>query len=187
MRNLTLEELEANLGLISRSPVDSGRLDLIVRRPAVDEREVLAEGILDLRLGLVGDTWSSRSSSGTSGGSLNTDRQLTLMNSRVIALLAQTRERWPLAGDQLFIDLNLSASALPPGIRLKIGMAIVEITAKPHTGCAKFAERFGPDALLFVNAPTHQELRLRGVNARVIQPGVIRTGDPVHVIREAGG
>jgi MOSC domain-containing protein YiiM len=187
MRYLTLEELEANLGLISQSPVDSGQLDLIVRRPGVDEREVLSEGLLDLHLGLVGDTWSSRSSSNTSGGPLNTDRQLTLMNSRVIELLAQTKERWPLAGDQLFIDLDLSATALPPGTRLKIGMAVVEITAKPHTGCAKFAERFGRDELLFVNAPTLQELRLRGVNARVIEPGLIRTGDPVNVIREAGG
>ncbi len=179
-----MAELEANLGLISQSPRDTGTLDLIVRRPGVDQREVLTEGELDLRLGLVGDDWSASSSSSTPGGMPNRDRQLTLMNSRVIQLLAATKERWPLAGDQLFVDLDLSAAALPPGTRLKIGTAVIEVTAKPHTGCNKFEERFGRDALRFVNAPARKNLHLRGVNARVVQPGFIRTGDPVKVIRE---
>lgn len=186
MRHLTVKEIEANLGLIGQSPKDFGRLELIVRRPDVDKREVLNEARLDLRLGLVGDTWSSRKSSRAVDGLPNPDTQLTLMNSRVIALLAQTKDRWPLAGDQLFVDLDLSVTNLPPGTRLKIGPAVVEVTAKPHTGCPKFAERFGHDALLFVNAPARKELRLRGVNAKVIQPGVIKTGDPVVIIQGPG-
>jgi hypothetical protein len=186
MRYLTLEELEENLNLINQSPKDGGRLELIVRRPAVDEREALDEGTLDLRLGLIGDTWISRRSSRTPAGSPHPEMQITLMNSRVIALLAQIRERWPLAGDQLFVDLDLSAANLAPGTQLKIGLAVVEITAQPHTGCVKFSERFGHDALLFVNAPARKELRLRGVNAKIVQPGVIKVGDSVQVIRAPG-
>jgi MOSC domain-containing protein YiiM len=187
MENLTMEELEANLALIGQSPRDFGRLDLIVRRPAVDQREVLAEGTLDLRLGLAGDGWSARKGLKMDGGLPNPDRQLTLMNSRVIALLAQTKERWPLAGDQLFVDLDLSAANLPPGTHLKIGSAVIEVTAKPHMGCAKFEERFGRAAFLFVNGPSHKDLHLRGVNARVVEPGLIHTGDSVVVIRATTG
>jgi hypothetical protein len=186
VRYLTIDELEANLDLISRAPKDSGPLKLIVCRPGVNEREVLIEGKLDLHAGLVGDTWSLRSSSRTTDGSPDPDVQLTLMNARVISLLAQTRERWPLAGDQLFVDLELSSANLPPGTRLKIGTALVEVTKQPHTGCAKFAERFGSDALQFVNSPIHKELHLRGVNAKIIQPGIIHTGDIVKIVRNQG-
>ena len=186
MRYVTEDQLEANLGYISQAPKESGRLDLIVCRPSVDEREVLSEGTLDLLIGLVGDTWSSRGSSSSSNGSPHPDAQLTVMNSRVIAVLTQTKERWPLAGDQLFVDMDLSSANLPPGAWLKIGTAVIEITAKAHTGCAKFAQRFGPAALRFVNAPTRKELHLRGVNAKVIQPGAIRTGDSVKIIRQPG-
>lgn len=172
-RHLTMEELEAGLDEIRRSPKDEGVLRMIVRRPQSDEREVLEEGELDPRDGLVGDSWKHR------GRSPDPDRQLNVMNSRVIALVAQDNDRWRLAGDQLFVDLDLSAENLPPGTRLTLGSAVIEVTAPPHTGCKKFVERFGLDAVNFVNSPLGKELHLRGINARVVRAGVIRVGDPV--------
>ena len=177
-RHLTMPELEAGLDAIRQSPRDEGVLELIVRRPQTDAREVLQEGELDPAHGLVGDNWRSRGSSGGWQPAL-TDRQLTLMNSRVIALLAQTKERWPLAGDQLFVDLDLSAANVPPGTQLAVGSTVIEVTATPHTGCKKFTERFGPDAVAFVNSPAWKHLQLRGVHARVVKPGLIRVGDVV--------
>jgi hypothetical protein len=175
--HLTSEALEAGLEQIRQSPKDAGRLEMIVRRPQVGEREVLTEGELDVAVGLVGDNWGVRGSSRTADGSSHPDMQLNIMNARVIALVAQGRERWSLAGDQLFLDLDLSADNLPPGTRLALGSAVLEVTPEPHTGCQKFVARFGIDAMKFVNAPAHKALRLRGINAKVVQPGVIRVGD----------
>jgi MOSC domain-containing protein YiiM len=127
--------------------------------------------------GLVGDNWRIRGSSRTADGSAHPDMQLTLMNARLIALVAQSRERWPLAGDQLYVDLDLSADNLPPGSHLALGTAVIEVSAQPHTGCQKFVERFGLDAMKFVNSPAHKHLHLRGINARVVRSGVIRVGD----------
>jgi hypothetical protein len=177
IKQLTLAELEDGLDTIRQSPKDAGVLALIVRRPAVGEREVLEEGVLDLAEGLVGDTWRERSSSRTADGSPHPDMQLNIMNTRVIALLAQAKDRWRLAGDQLFIDLDLSKENLPPGTRLALGSSVIEVTAQPHTGCQKFAARFGLDALKWVSSPVGKELQLRGINARVVQAGVIRVGD----------
>lgn len=182
VKHLTKPELEAGLDHIRRSPREAGVLELIVRRPQTNEREVLAEGELDLAVGLVGDSWSQRSSSRTADGSPHPDMQLNVMNARVIALLAQDKDRWPLAGDQLFVDLDLSADNLPPGARLAIGEAIIEVTAEPHTGCQKFVERFGADAMKFVNSAVGRELHLRGINAKVVRPGPIRVGDRVKKI-----
>ena len=179
IRHVTLTELEAGLDTIRRSPKAEGLLALIVCRPSIGEREILKEGELDLREGLVGDTWRTRGSSRTEDGSSHPDTQLTLINARVIALLDQTRERWSLAGDQLFVDLDLSLDNLPAGTRLALGAAVIEVTAQPHTGCHKFRARFGRDALKFVNSPAGKQLRLRGLNAKVVQPGMIRTGDGV--------
>jgi len=165
-----MEELEAGLAAIRQAPKTEGVLELIVRRPRVGERETLDEGWLDVDEGLVGDRWKTRHSP-------NPDTQLNIMSARVIALLAQEKDRWPLAGDQLFIDLDLSADNVPPGTRLAIGSAVVEVTAEPHTGCSKFVSRFGLDATQFVNSPLGRELQLRGVNARVVRSGVIRVGD----------
>ena len=178
----TLEQLEAGLDEIRRSPKDGGVLELIVRRPRVDEREVLQTGELDLAEGLVGDTWKERGSSGTPDGSAHPDMQLNIMNSRVVALIAQSPERWPLAGDQLFVDLDLSAENLPPGTRLSLGTAVIEVTDQPHTGCKKFAARFGLDALKFVNSEVGKSLHLRGINAKVVRPGIICAGDVVSVL-----
>jgi MOSC domain-containing protein YiiM len=172
-RWLSLEELEAGLEDIRRSPRDGGVLRLIVRRPEVNTREVLDEGQLDLARGLVGDSWFS------GRGRPHPERQLNIMNARAIALLAGASDRWALAGDQLYIDLDLSGDNLPAGSRFALGAAVVEVTEPPHTGCAKFASRFGIDAVKFVNSPEGERLRLRGLNAKVVTPGVIRVGDLV--------
>jgi hypothetical protein len=174
---LTKEELEAGLPVIRQSPRDDGELKLIVRRPRVDAREVLTEARLDTIEGLVGDTWKDRRSSRTADGSPHPDMQLNLINTRLIALIAPDETRWQWAGDQLFLDLDLSKDNLPAGTRLALGAAIIEVTAEPHTGCKKFVERFGVEAMKFVNSDVGRELQLRGINAKVIQAGVIRVGD----------
>lgn len=179
VRHLTTAELEAGLEAIRQSPKDGGTLELIVRRPAVDAREVLDEGQLALDEGLVGDTWRMRGSSRTADGTSHPDMQLNIINARTIALIAPDAARRPLAGDQLHVDLDLSEANLPPGTRLAIGTAVIEVTAQPHTGCQKFRARFGTDALKFVNSPVGKELHLRGINAKVVQPGTIRAGDRV--------
>ncbi|MCA0353783.1 MAG: MOSC domain-containing protein [Chloroflexi bacterium] len=177
-----METLEAGLDHIRQAPKDQGVLQLIVRRPATEQREVLSEGQLDLVEGLVGDNWKMRGSSRTDDGSSHPDMQLNIMNVRSIGLLAPDQERWQWAGDQLFIDLDLSDANLPAGTRLTIGEAIIEVTDQPHNGCKKFAQRYGQDAIKFVNSAVGKELHLRGINARVVQPGTIRQGDQVRKI-----
>ena len=183
MEHLTLERLHEGLDEIQRSPKDEGILYLIVRRPAVGEREVLESGELDEREGLVGDTWKERRSSRTVDGSPHPDMQLNIMSSRVAALVAQDPDRWQLAGDQLFVDLDLSADNLPQGTQLAVGSAVIEVTAQPHTGCGKFMSRFGADAVKFVNSTVGRQLHLRGINARVVKSGSIKAGDAVRVTR----
>ena len=176
-QHLTIDELERALDTIRESPKDGGPLELIVRRPNVGAREELREADLHPVEGLVGDSWIARSSTRTTDGSPHPHMQLNVMNSRVIALLAQDRSRWQLAGDQLFVDLDLSSENLPPWTKLALGSAVIEITDQPHTGCNKFIARFGVDAARFVNSTTGKALRLRGLNARVLEPGRIRVGD----------
>jgi hypothetical protein len=182
VRHLTASELEAGLGEIARAPKDHGVLNLIVRRPQIGAREVIEEGELDPVEGLVGDTWRARASRRTVDQSPHPDMQINIMSSRVIALVAQSKDRWPLAGDQLFVDMDLTAENLPPGTRLTLGSAIIEVTSQPHTGCGKFVERFGVDAMTFVNSPERKALNLRGINAKVVQHGVIRVGDVVRKV-----
>lgn len=177
--HLSFAELEAGLDEIRQSPKDHGVLKMIVRRPAVDERESLQVGELSLEEGLAGDTWKDRYNRRTPDGSANPDAQITIMNARAVALLAQNEERWSLAGDQLFVDLELSDENLPAGTRLAIGSAVLEVTAVPHTGCDKFAARFGTDATKFVNSKEGKRLHLRGINTRVVKAGTIRVGDVV--------
>ncbi len=182
MDHRTTDDLEAGLEHVRSSPPGVGTLELIVCRPDVDERRVLDEGVLDLEVGLVGDSWRSRGSSSTPDGSAHPDGQLTLMNARAAALVAGPVERWPLAGDQLYVDLRLGEADLPAGTLLAIGDAVLEVTAKPHRGCAKFAARFGKEALRFVNTGAGIELNLRGRNARVRTPGTIARHDAVRVV-----
>ncbi len=176
-KHLPMNLLEAGLETIRQAPKDEGVLEMIVRRPAEDQREVLEEGILNLKQGLVGDDWKSLGDSDMPDGSANPDKQLTIMNARVIDLLTGDRAFWPLAGDQLYINIDLSEDNLPAGSQLALGSALIEITTPPHTGCKKFAQRFGVDAVKFVNSSLGQQMHLRGVNARIVRPGVIRVGD----------
>ena len=175
----TTAALRAGLGHVRESPPDAGPVELIVRRPAVDEREVLAEGTLDVETGLAGDTWPARGSTRTADGSSHPGMQLTVMNSRAALLVARDPGRRMLAGDQLYVDLDLSPANLPPGSRLAVGSAVIEVSDQPHLGCVKFAARFGEDALRFVNSRVGRELRLRGLNARVIASGTVRPGDTI--------
>ncbi|MDX6710420.1 MAG: hypothetical protein QOH96_1436 [Blastocatellia bacterium] len=179
VQHLTMEELEAGLDTVRQSPKNTGMLDLIVRRPGIGEREVLQQGELNFVEGLAGDTWRARGSSLTADGSSHIDTQLNVMNSRAVALVAQHKERWQLAGDQLFIDMDLSADNLPPGTQLQLGSAVIAVTDQPHTGCSKFVERFGKNAMKLVNSPIGRQLNLRGINCKVVEPGVIRVGDMV--------
>ena len=174
-----MEELEAGLDEIKNSPSDRGVLEMIVCRPEENERRVLEKGELDLELGLIGDNWKTRGSSRTNDGFGHPEMQLNVMNSRAIALIAQDKSRWQLAGDQLYIDLDLSDKNLPPKSQLKIGSAIIEVTNIPHNGCKKFVSRFGLDAMKFVNSEVGKKLHLRGINAKVIKSGSIHTGDIV--------
>jgi hypothetical protein len=178
----TAEELRAGLAEIAEAPSTTGVVELLVRRPAESEREVLDEAVLDVDAGVVGDDWRTRGSRHRDDGSAHPGMQVALMSSRVIALIAGPRERWPLAGDQLYVDLDLSPENLPAGTRLAVGTAVLEVTDVPHTGCAKFTERFGSDAIRFVNSPEGRALRLRGMYAKVVEPGTIRAGDPISKI-----
>src|SRR3954469_12258868 len=167
----TADELASALDEIRQSPATAGTVELIVRRPAENEREVLDEGVLDLDLGLVGDIWKARGSSRTPDRSANLDAQLTLMNARAAHAIAGSNERRQLAGDQLFVDLDLSIENLPAGTQLAVGDAVIEVTHEPHTGCAKFSARFGTEALKFVNKSPGRELRLRGGHPPIATPG----------------
>ena len=170
--HLDLSTLDAGLPRIKEAPADGGTVELIVRRPVEDEREILTEARLDPLLGLVGDRWSTM-------GTDDSDRQLTLINTRLVDLVATSRDRWSLAGDQLYVDLDLSTANLPVGTRLGIGPAVLEVTSAPHRGCKKFAARFGLDALRFVNNEQAYALRLRGMYVRVVEGGVVRAGDVI--------
>jgi hypothetical protein len=182
IKYLSMMELEAGMDYIRQSPKDYGILKMIARRPVDDEREVIERGDLHLLEGLIGDNWKQRGSKHSEDGSANSEAQITVMNARTIELLAQDEERWPLAGDQLYIDLDLSDDNLPAGTHLAIGSAIIEVTAVPHTGCKKFSARFGVEALKFVNSPEGKRLHLRGINTKIVQPGVIQVGDAVKKI-----
>jgi MOSC domain-containing protein YiiM len=173
-----VEAVEAGLDAVRASPADNGRVELIARRPEVDAREIVEEATLDPDGGLVGDNWHVKPSLKT--GAPNPEAQITVMNARVSALVAgQERERWALAGDQLYVDLDLSYRNLPPGKQLRVGEAVIEVTEEPHRGCGKFSSRFGVEALKLVNSAVGRELNMRGINMRVIAGGVVRTGDPV--------
>ena len=175
----SLDSLNIALTHIRQSPTDVGVLALVVRRPQVDGREVLAEAELNFADGLAGDSWRLRSSSRTTDGSPHPDMQLNLMNARAIEAIAGPVKRWQLAGDQLFVDFDLSQTNVPAGTRLAVGDAVIEVTDQPHTGCGKFSARFGLDALKWVNSPEGRALGLRGINAKVITPGRIRQGDTI--------
>lgn len=168
--HLSATELEQGVEHILASPSDQGELQLIVSRPEVDDRETLHQARLDVAVGLVGDSWSTRAK-------VVPDMQLNVMNTRVVGLIAQSEDRWALAGDQLFVDMDLSGQNLPPGTQLALGDAVIEVTELPHTGCKKFADRYGVEAMVFVNSGRGKTLNLRGICARVVKSGDIKVGD----------
>ena len=179
MEHLTAEQLEAGLAQILAAPKELGSVELISRRPATNQREVLKTAELDVVQGLIGDNWAQRGCSLMPDGSAHPEMQLNLMSSRVVELLAQSRDRWALAGDQFYVDFDLSAGNLAAGTRLAIGSAVIEVTAQPHLGCKKFVARFGRDAMRFVNSSRGKQLKLRGINAKVLQAGVVNVGDTI--------
>ena len=174
-----MDELRAAVDTVRQAPADNGTVALVVRRPEVNSREVLDEGYFEEAAGLAGDTWRMRRSGRTVDGSAHPDMQLTLMGVRAIGAISPDQSRWPLAGDQLFVDLDLTYANVPPGTRLQIGETVLEVTEQLHTGCGKFVERFGLDAMKWVNSPEGRELNLRGIYAKVVTPGRIRPGDAI--------
>jgi MOSC domain-containing protein YiiM len=174
VRQLSYAELTAGMPDIMRSPRERGSLAMIVRRPQSGEREVLAAGELDVEHGLAGDRWAL--------GKRRRTNQVTVINARLAALISSSRERWPLAGDQLYVDFDLSLEHLPPGSRLSVGAAEIEVSPEPHTGCRLFRERYGEDALRFVNSPDGRAWRLRGINAWVVKSARVEVGDDVRAL-----
>jgi len=179
MEHLSRQRLESGLGKIRESPADRGRVILVVRRPAVGVRELADEAMPGTVTGLAGDNWLTRGSSSRTDGSADPERQVTVMNARAAELVAGGTDRMPLAGDQIYVDLDLSVGNLPAGSLLTVGQAVLQVSDAPHLGCAKFVERFGAEAMRFVNSRLGRQLRLRGMNAQVVQPGLVRPGDVV--------
>lgn len=178
--NLNLEQLWDGLKQLDPFPTNNGTIEMIVRRPQTEKRETVEQAELDTTKGLVGDNWLARGSSSTPDGSANPQAQITLMNSDVINVITNgDQSRWELAGDQIFVDFDLSQDNLPAGSRIKMGEATLEISELPHTGCGKFARRFGAYARKFVMTEKGKSLRLRGVNASVVEGGTINTGDTI--------
>jgi hypothetical protein len=175
--HLSREALAAGLDQIRASPADGGPVVLVVRRPAVGQRDLPPEVEVSLAAGLAGDNWLARGSKSMPDGSADPERQVTVMNARVAELVAGGPDRMPLAGDQLYVDLDLSQDTLPAGSLLLVGQAVLRVSEVPHLGCAKFVERFGAEAMRFVNSRTGRQLRLRGMNTQVVVPGTVRLGD----------
>jgi MOSC domain-containing protein YiiM len=177
MEHVSRDRLMAGLGHVRDAPTDRGELVAIVRRPVAGERELVGEAILDDEIGLVGDNWLTRGSKSTPDGSASPHRQITVMNARIAELVAGGTQRMSLAGDQLYLDLDLSVDNLPAHSLIRLGEAVLEVSDAPHLGCAKFVERFGAEAMQFVNSRLGRQLRLRGANTRIVVPGTIRVGD----------
>ena len=175
----TTEELNAGLAEIRRSPKDAGVLELIVCRPEQGERIELTQVTIDPDHGVVGDNWETRGSRHTEDGSAEKGRQVTLMNIRAAALVAIDPDRRSLAGDQLYVDLDLSEDNLPAGTHLQVGSVVLEVSPLPHTGCVKFIDRFGADAGRWVNLGRGREVNARGINALVVEGGTVEVGQAV--------
>lgn len=180
IRHLNTDELEAGLEEALTSPTDEGIVNLIVCRPDVGQRKVLQSAEFSLEIGLVGDNWSKKPYSKSPDGGPHPEMQVTMINSRVLDLItAGDSSRMAVPGDQLVVDFDLSRENIPPGTKLNIGSAVIEVTEAPHTGCAQFVGWFGADAMRFVNSSRGRELCLRGINSKVVHPGVISQGDKI--------
>ena len=175
----SLSEMESCLDVIRQAPVDEGDVVMIIARPITGGREILERCELNQKSGLLGDNWQARGDKHTVDGTSDTGRQLTIMNARTIRAITDSEARWPDAGDQFFVDFDLSDENLPSGTQLAIGEAVVEVTALPHLGCQKFGDRFGKDANQFVNSNTGKTLNIRGINVKVIKPGSVSKGNSI--------
>ncbi len=178
----TRPELEAHLPDIVASPADNGVLRAIVIRPKSGDRTMLEACDISLAGGVHGDNWALGCWKVTENGKPHPDVQICIMNARTIAAIAGARENWAPAGDNLFIDLDLTRENLPAGQKLAIGSAIIEVTAEPHNGCQNFVDRYGRDATVFVNTGEGRKLRLRGIYARVVKDGRVSVGDTVRKV-----
>ena len=179
---LTTEQIILGFPQVTESPADGGRLELIVVRPSDGER-VLPESVrVSPESGVEGDKWVNSKGHDMPDGQPDPRVQVTLMNARLLRLISGGEERMPLAGDNLVVDLDLSDDNMPPGQRLSVGEAVLEVTEVPHNGCGTFLERYGRDAVKFINSPEGKRLHLRGVHAKVITAGTVRVGDDVRKI-----
>jgi MOSC domain-containing protein YiiM len=181
-RHLSRAELQAGLPEILASPKDNGRLEAIVVRPASEQRQEVESIAISLAGGLEGDHWAKGCWKSTEDGKPHPDVQICIMNARCISLIAQDRDNWAPAGDNLFVDMDLTPANLPPGTRLAVGSAEIEITDTPHKGCAKFIKRYGRDACVFVNMGDGDRFKLRGIYARVVKDGQLTVGDTLRKI-----
>lgn len=174
VEHLTTEQIETGMSNVLTSPQDRGKLEAIVIRPEQNQREYREAVHLSPEGGVEGDRWA------TSKGDLRA--QVSLMNARLLRLIAREDERMSLAGDNLIVDLDLSETNIPAGQKLAVGEALIEVTDLTHTGCSKFAERYGADAVRYINAAERRSLRLRGFYARVLKAGTVRVGDVVQKV-----
>lgn len=184
-KHLSREELMAGLPHILAAPKDEGALKAIMVRPQSEARQDVDSIHVSLAGGVEGDHWAKGCWMSTEDGKPHPDVQICIMNARCIDLIAGGRDNWAPAGDNLFIDMDLTPDNLPPGTRIAVGAAVLEITATPHNGCAKFIERYGRDACVFVNTGEGKRYRLRGIYGRVIQDGRVSVGDTVTKLRQA--
>lgn len=177
----SFEELQRALAEL-HVPTGTGRLAGIIRRPASGQRDVIQRILLSVAEGIPGNRWGSRIPQDPEG-------QIAVMRADVAELIAGARgaTAFALFGDNLFMELDLSVEALPPGSRVRVGTAVLELAAKPHTGCSKFLARFGPGALKLVSDPGLRHLNLRGIYLRVVDPGEIAEGDTVNVAAPGRG
>ncbi len=178
-KHLTRAELEAGLPEILQSPKDNGLVEAITVRPVSEERRVVQSTRMTLSGGVEGDHWANGCWKSTEDGKPHPDVQICIMNSRCINHIAGSRENWAPAGDNLFVDMDISPDNMPPGTRVSLGSVILEITDTPHNGCAKFVERYGREATVFVNTGEGKRLRLRGIYGRVVQDGAVSVGDVI--------
>lgn len=182
MKFVTQPEIDQRLSSVLDSPKDQGTVEMIVVRPFKNQRKTLIHVLFSPEAGVTGDNWKTQCWKKLNDGQSDPDVQVAIMNARMIDMLTDDKAHWPLAGDQLFVDFDLSVTNLSPGDQLQIGDAVLQITAEPHRGCSKFKQRFGELAMHCVNSAQGDAHRLRGIYAKIISAGNVSVGDVIHKI-----